>query len=253
MVFELSAVTVFVLSLARTSAWVASSPLFGANGIAAVGRLALAIALALVAVPIGLHGPVPPTDLFVFATVMFGQIALGLMMGWITGLALAIFQSAGAILDVTSGFSVSSLLDPATGAQTAVISRVFTLAFMAIFFATNAHLAVVGGFMGTFEASPVTRLPLFDSDSVAMAAVSLSDLMLAGLEIAAPLLGALLLAEVALAITARFVPQANIFMVGMPLKLGIALALLGSTLATFPVYSERVIDHIVSLVVAVGA
>lgn len=253
MVFELSAVTVFVLSLARTSAWVASSPLFSANGIAGVGRLALAIGLAMASIPIGLAGPPPPTGLYLFVAVALGQVALGLMLGWITGLALAIFQSAGAIVDLTSGLSVSSLLDPSTGAQTAVVGRIFGLAFVALFFATNAHLAVVSGFIGTFEASPATTVPFFDSDSVVMAAVSLSDLMLAALEIAAPLLGALLLAEVALALTARFVPQANVFMIGLPLKMGIAMGLMGTTLVSFPVYAERVVDRVVQLMNGVAA
>ena len=64
-----------------------------------------------------------PTDLFDFLLVPLGQVALGLLLGWVTGLALAIFQSAGAVIDLTSGFSVSALLDPATGAQTAVMAR----------------------------------------------------------------------------------------------------------------------------------
>jgi flagellar biosynthesis protein FliR len=252
-VFELSAVSVFVLSLARTSAWVGSSPLFSTRGIASVGRLALAIGLALVAVPIGIGGPAPPTDLYLFIAVLLGQIALGLLLGWITGLALAIFESAGAFLDLTSGFSMSSLLDPSTGNQNAVIGRIFSLAFVALFFVTDAHLAVVGGFVRSFEASPATVLPLLGSDSVAMAAISLSDMMLVALEIAAPLLGALLLAEVALALMARFVPQANVFMIGLPLKMGLAIGLLGTTLVTFPVYAERIVDRIVQLMDGVSA
>jgi hypothetical protein len=79
---------------------------------------------------------------------------------------------------------------------------------------------VVGGFVRSFEAVPVTQLPIFEADSVAMAATAMADLLLAALEIAAPTLGALLLAEVALAFAARFAPQANIFMIGLPLKLG---------------------------------
>lgn len=254
MEFDATLVTIFSLSLARTSAWVAVSPLFAANGIAAVGRLALAIALALTATPIAAaSGPPPPDNLYVFVAVLLGQVALGLVLGWITSLALAIFQSAGAMIDLTSGFSVGALLDPVTGSQTAVMGRLFSMVFVALFFATNAHLVVIGGFVRTFVASPPTVMPLFDSDSVAMAAGSLSDLMLASLEIAAPVLGALLLAEVALALAARFVPQANVFMIGLPLKMGIALAVVGSTLIFMPVYTERIVERTTELMLGVSS
>ena len=93
MTFDTTAVTVFVLALARTSAWVVASPLFSANGIAGVGRLAFALAMALAATPVALAGPPPPEGVAEFAAVVGGNIALGLVLGWITGLALAIFRA----------------------------------------------------------------------------------------------------------------------------------------------------------------
>lgn len=252
MVFETAVVTSFVLALARTSAWVVATPLFSANGIAGVGRLAFALAMALAATPIAMAGPPPPDGLAAFATVLAGQLALGLVLGWITGLALAIFQGAGSIIDLASGFSIGQLLDPATGTQNSTIGRLFGIAFLALFFTTNAHLVVVGGFARSFYAAPVTEFPILGSDSVAMAARSMSDLLLAALEIAAPVLGALLLAEVALALAARFVPQANIFVIGLPLKMGITLSVVGSTLIFMPAYTERIVDRVAELMLGVA-
>lgn len=253
MELDTTAVTVFVLALARTSAWVAASPLFSANGIAGVGRLAFAISLAVAAVPMGMAAAPPPEGIGAFVGVLAGNVVLGLALGWITGLALAIFQSAGSMVDLTSGFSVAALLDPSTGTQNAIVSRLFSMAFIAIFFATNAHIVVAGGFLRTFEASPSSEVPFLASGSVEMAARSMSDLMLAALEIAAPLLGALLLAELTLALAARFVPQANIFLIGLPLKVGIVVALTGSTLIFFPVYAERIVDRVAELMLGMSA
>jgi flagellar biosynthetic protein FliR len=247
MILDTGEVMLFVLALARTSAWVAASPLFSTSGLASVGRLAFAISLALFAVPVSAAAPAPPGDIFAFLLVAIGQVALGILLGWVTGLALAIFQSAGAVIDLTSGFSAAAILDPATGAQTAVMARVFGLAFTALFFATNAHLVVVGGFVRSFRAVPVTQIPVLEASSVAMAAQALSDLLLAALEIAAPTLGALLLAEVALAFAARFAPAANIFLIGLPLKLGIAMVVGGASLVFLPTYADTVVDRVVQL------
>jgi flagellar biosynthesis protein FliR len=247
MILDTTDVMLFVLALARTSAWVAASPLFSTSGLAGVGRLAFAISLAMFAVPISASSPPAPSGLLDFIIVAVGQVALGVLLGWVTGLALAIFQSAGAMIDLTSGFSVATILDPANGAQTAVIARLFGLAFTALFFATGAHLVVVGGFVRSFLAVPVTTLPLLGTDSVAMASMALADLLLAALEIAAPTVGALLLAEVALAFAARFAPQANIFMIGLPLKLGIALVVSGASLVFLPTYAQTVVERVVEL------
>ncbi len=252
MTFDTAAVTVFVLALARTAAWVTASPLFSMGGIAGVGRLAFAIAMALAATPIALAGPPPPESVGGFVAVVGGNVALGLLLGWLTGLALAIFQSAGSIVDLTSGFSVGTLLDPATNTPSAVVSRLFSMAFVAIFFVSDAHQVMAGAYLRTFEASSPTQVPVFGADTTAMAARSMSELLLAALEIAAPLLGALLLAEVALALAARFVPQANIFLIGLPLKIAITLGLMGSTLLFFPVYAERIVDTISRMLLGVA-
>lgn len=247
MILDTTDVMLFVLALARTSAWVTASPLFSTSGLAGVGRLAFAIALAMFAVPVSADVPPAPPGLLDFIIVAVGQVALGVLLGWVTGLALAIFQSAGSMIDLTSGFSVSTILDPANGAQTSIMARLFGLAFTALFFATGAHLMVVGGFVRSFQAVPVTTLPLLGTESVAMASTALADLLLAALEIAAPTVGALLLAEVALAFAARFAPQANIFMIGLPLKLGIALVVGGASLVFLPTYAQTVVERIVDL------
>jgi flagellar biosynthesis protein FliR len=141
MILDTTDVMLFVLALARTSAWVAASPLFSTQGLAGVGRLAFAIALALFAVPISAGAPAAPSELFDFLLVALGQVALGLLLGWVTGLALAIFQSAGCGDRPDVGFL--GVGDPRSGdrcAQSAVMARVFGLAFTALFFATGAHL-----------------------------------------------------------------------------------------------------------------
>lgn len=240
--FDLQTVLVFILALARTTAWVAAAPVFSSTGMAAVGRLALGIALAMFIAPQAVAAGPPPDDVVAFFMVAASQVAIGVILGWTTGLALAAFQSAGSLVDLTGGFAISSLFDPTTGTQQGVMSRLFGLLFLALFFATNAHLVVVGGFVRSFDAIPPNELPMFSIDSVALAGQAVADLMLAALEIAAPTIGALFLTEVALGIAARFAPQANVFMIGLPLKVMLTLVLLGTTLVFVPGYAETIID-----------
>ena len=80
----------------------------------------------------------------------------------------------------------------------------------------------------------------------------LMTLILGALEIGAPLVGALLLAEVTLALGARFAPQANIFMVSLPFKAFVVFALMGNVLIYLPLYAERISERAVELVGAIG-
>jgi flagellar biosynthetic protein FliR len=239
---ETTAVTIFVLALARTSAWVAASPLFGAFAIPGMARLALALALALFTAAT-VPAAAVPTDLGTFVAILVGQLALGLILGWVSGLALAVFQGAGTLIDLSSGFAADAVLDPRTGTQNALMARMFGLVFLALFFATNAHLSVVGGFVRSFAAVPPGSMPLLDAGSVGAAAGAVSALLISSLEIAAPTVGALLLTEVALAMASRFAPQANVFMIGMSLKVLVTLAAVGFALVYLPGQVATVVDE----------
>lgn len=234
MTVDLTLAAGFVLILARTSAWVMAAPVFSARGLSSVGRLALAIALSIFLAPLAASGLHVPTDIGPFAGLILGQVVVGLVLGWATGLLLHAFEAAGTAIDTASGLSMGSILDPVTGTPSAVFARLTNMVFLALLFATNAHHSLIQGFVRSFDAVPVDRFPALGGDGALAAASAVTGILLAALEIGAPVLGALFLTEVALALMSRFVPQANVFVVGMPVKVGVALLAVGSALVFFP-------------------
>src|SRR5581483_7910855 len=104
---DLAVVAAFVLVLARTSAWVVAAPVFSARGLSSIGRLALSLFLA----PLVVSGHTLPTDVAPFAGLVLGQVLVGLLLGWATGLLLHAFEAAGTAIDTASGLSIGSLLD----------------------------------------------------------------------------------------------------------------------------------------------
>lgn len=234
MTIDLTLAAAFVLILARTSAWVMAAPVFSARGLSSVGRLALAIALSVFLAPVAASATQVPSDIGPFAGLILGQVLVGLVLGWATGLLLHAFEAAGTAIDVSSGLSMASILDPVAGTPSAMFARLTNMVFMALLFATSAHHSLIQGFVRSFDAVPVDRFPALGGDGVLAAASAVTGILLAALEIGAPVLGALFLTEVALAIVSRFVPQANVFIVGMPVKVLVALLAIGSALVFFP-------------------
>lgn len=242
MTLDATLVAAFVLVLARTSAWVIAAPIFSAKGLSSIGRLAMAISLSVFLAPLVVSGRTLPTEIGPFAGLVFGQVLVGLILGWATGLLLHAFEAAGTAIDTASGLSVGSILDPVTGTPTAVFARLTNIVFLALLFATNAHHALIEGFAGSFQAVPIDRFPVLGETGALAAGHAVTGILLAALEIGAPVLGALFLTEVALALTSRFVPQANVFAVGLPAKVLVALLAFGSALVFFPTRLTGLLD-----------
>jgi flagellar biosynthetic protein FliR len=232
----------FVLILARTSAWVMAAPVFSARGLSSVGRLALALALSIFLAPLAANGAALPVDIGPFAGLILGQVLVGLLLGWATGLLLHAFEAAGTAIDTASGLSMGAILDPVSGTPSAVFARLSNMVFLALLFVTNGHHALIDGFVRSFDAVPVDRFPVFGSDGALAAGHAVTGILLAALEIGAPVLGALFLTEVALALMSRFVPQANVFAVGLPVKVLVALLAVGGALVFFPARLTGLLD-----------
>ena len=226
-------VTAFLLVLARTSTWSIASPLLSMRTLPGFTRLTLALPLAIFLVGPVSAGPVPST----FPTVVRAlavQIGVGFALGYLTGVLLTAVEGAGHLADLQSGFAFGALVDPITGNNGSVFSRLASFVTVAVLFASGAAEQLVGGFARTFTALPVGRIPHLNHDGGAAVAQLLAQTVTATVEIAAPLMGAIFLTDVALGLFGRIVPQANVLMVGMSVKALVAMAGVGTMLLLLP-------------------
>lgn len=240
-----------ILALARTSAWVLSAPVLSTRGLPSVGRLAVALSLSVFLAPTVAAGVTVPAEPVAFGALVVTQVLIGLLLGWVTGLVLAAFEVAGAAIDLTSGLAIASLIDPMTGNQAAVMSRYVNVVFVGLLFSSGGHRPLIAGFVRSFGAVPA-GIPDLDGGVASLVARAAGGLVLAAVEIAAPVLGALLLTEVALGLAARFAPHANVFMVGLPLKMLVTLAATGAMLVWLPSHLERLVSQAVDLGALLG-
>ncbi|MGB8651708.1 MAG: flagellar biosynthetic protein FliR [Mycobacteriales bacterium] len=236
----------FLLVLARTGAWVVTAPVLSAKGMSSVGRLAAAVALAVFVTPM-IPATQVPTQLPSYVSAVLGQVVVGLALGFLTNLLFAAFEVAGTLADLSGGFSYASIVDPLSGQPAAAFSRLFTVCFSAIFFASDAYQTVVGGFVRSFKGIPLDHLPVLSAGVATTLGHAVTQVLLSAVEVAAPLLGVLFLTDVALSFAARFVPQANALALAMPVKTLVALSAGGATLALLPAHAARLLDPALNL------
>ena len=222
-------VTAFFLVLARVTPLFILAPLFSSNmipkqvkGIAAVG---LSIGLAGVAS----HGQKIPTDALSVTTLMVEQVLVGMLLSFTVAALMAAVQTAGGLADAVSGFSFGATVDPINGNQGGTFSELYGLVGVMLFMAIGGDAWVLHGIARTFDLVPLTAAPHL-GPMVHAAEASVSSLFVSSIEVAAPVILALLITDVAFGMVSKVVPQMNAFSVAFPLKVGVAITVVAASL-----------------------
>jgi flagellar biosynthetic protein FliR len=232
----------YLMALARATAWIVVSPPFNTRLVPARAKAGLAAAIALAVGP-RLEAQAVDLDAASLLGGAVTQVAVGAVLGFVGVVLFAAIQAAGGLLDLFGGFAMAQVLDPQSNVQTSLFGRFYNLLAVTLLFAIGGHLLLVRGFLRSFDAVPTAGLR-----SAAVAHVLTADvgvLLVAALEIAAPLLAALFLADVALGLLSRAAPEMHVFVLGLPLKILLTLGLTGLALPLLPGATTSLVERTV--------
>jgi flagellar biosynthetic protein FliR len=222
----------FILVLARVSPLFILAPLFSSKMIPARARGIIAVGLTLGIYPIAIHagdGQQIPMDVFGLGGLILKEILVGMAFAFSLAALFAAIQVAGSILDTLIGFSFGALVDPITGTNGGVLNQLYALIGVMIFVVINGDAWVIQGLARSYEAIPLTDAPSIGS-LVEGVQVAFTGIFSAAIEVAAPVMLAVLLTDVAFGLVSRVMPQLNVFAVGFPAKVTVGLVLVGASL-----------------------
>lgn len=213
----------FLYVFARLSAAIVAAPFFGARGVPPQVKIGLALLLSLVVLPLQ-HAPTSTTapNLLVFATVLGSEVLVGLALGVGVMLVISALEMGAALVGVQIGYSIGSVIDPLTGAQSGAIEQFYRLVATLVFFVVNGHHLVISSLVLSFQVVPPgsADLTLIAGER---SIPFFASLFVIALRVALPVIVALLLADLVLGMLGRAVPQLNVLVVGMPVKIGAGL------------------------------
>ncbi|HLI58318.1 MAG TPA: flagellar biosynthetic protein FliR [Solirubrobacteraceae bacterium] len=219
----------FFLVLARITPLFVVAPLFSSTLLPAQVKTIIAVALSLGLTPIATHGQTLPSDPLVVALLFVTNTLTGLGFALAVSAVIAAVNSAGAILDVIAGFSYGQLINPMDGTQGGTLTNLYSIVGLALFVAIGGDAWMLRGIEHTFVLVPLTGAPHISSLAAGVD-LAAGTIFVSALELAAPALVALLVTDVAFGLVSRVVPQLNIFSVGFPLKIGVALLVVAASL-----------------------
>lgn len=230
----------FMLVFLRLNGLFVSAPFFGGRNILTRVRVALSFLLTILVVPTLIKSnsfPNIPIDLFYFLLVPI-EFLLGVTIGYVANLFFSIVQMAGQILDMQVGFGMVQLMDPTSGQATALMGGFLNVLLIIIFLVTDMHHLLLGAIVESFN-SVVVGQAMFD---IAMPKVILDvigSLFATAIKFALPVTIAILLADIAMGMLSKTMPQMNIFVVGIPLKIIIGVFMFSVIIPTY-VYALKV-------------
>lgn len=232
----------FVLVFARMLGLFTSSPIWSNPFIPVQLRIALAMGLALLVMPLVL-GSSLPSNLIELTPLVVKEVLVGIMIGFIATLIFAAIHLAGELLDIDMGLSMMNVLDPMSGTQVPLVGNFKYLLALLVFLAINGHHTLIIGIVRSYEVVPLGGMVLGPEVSEAIMDI-MSGVFASALKIAMPVLGALFLTTVALGVINRAMPQMNVFVIGMPAKLGIGVLMLAAGLPMYVGFLEVLFDSL---------
>ena len=152
-----------------------------------------------------------------------------MLLSFTVAALMAAVQTAGGLADAVSGFSFGATVDPINGNQGGTFSELYGLVGVMLFMAIGGDAWVLHGIARTFDLVPLTAAPHL-GPMVHAAEASVSSLFVSSIEVAAPVILALLITDVAFGMVSKVVPQMNVFSVAFPLKVGVAIAVVAASL-----------------------
>lgn len=224
-------ITTFLLVFTRIFGFFAIAPFFGRREFPFQARAGLAALVTSIIYPV-VNKIAFEGSLWEMVALFVKEAAVGFLMGFVVFLMFSTVYILGEIVDFGMGFGIVSVLDPQINTQVPILGNFFYILTILIFLNINGHHVMLGMLIRSFEVLPPGE-PVLTQNLLYGILESFYAMFEAGVKMSLPLISATFLADFALGIMARAVPQMNVFIVGLPFKIVIGVFFLIIILPAF--------------------
>jgi flagellar biosynthetic protein FliR len=243
--FEIAWVIAVLLVSIRFGMVFVLTPLFTAAQVPVQFRVLFTLAMsALIVAGVGVTAAKVPISTLGLIQAALSEAVIGGVMAFGVLAAFAAFLLGGRIIDIQMGFGVASLIDPATRSQVSLLGTFLNLTAVVAFFAVDGHHMIIRGLVFSLQHIP----PGTSLGEINMGAIvaHFGAMFIFGVMIVAPALFSILLLDVGLAVVARTMPQLNIFIISLPLKIFVGLAITAISLPYTGSVMSKIFESIFS-------
>jgi flagellar biosynthesis protein FliR len=232
----------FILVFVRMTALFVVAPMFGRRNIPTYFKIGFSFLLALILIN---TTQLPTVDfydsIYKYAALIIMEFIVGITIGYISYLVFTAIYMAGQLIDMQVGFGMVNVIDPISNIQIPVTSNLYYMICMLIFMASNGHHLLIEALFNSYKTIPLGGA-VFNTSLLNDLIRVFGSLFVIGFKISAPVVTAILVTDIALGVLSKTVPQLNVFVVGMPLKIALGLGVVLLTMGLFGSIVETLIN-----------
>ncbi len=228
----LSAMT---LALVRVSGMVAFAPFFSSTALPIRVKAVFVGAVAFLLAP--LVATLPGARVTIGFSALLGELAVGLVYGLTLTLLNEMLLFAGQIAGLQFSFSLVNLMDPASTIETPLMGELFQLMGTLVVIGGGLDRIMLASMVRSFRVAPLGSYALAPTTALAIVRAA-GGIFLAAVELAAPVLAATMLVEIAVSLMGKLSPQLPVMNLTVPLKTLTGFLILTGSLALWPRFME---------------
>lgn len=223
----------FALVLVRISAFFVAFPIVEGTSTPPMVKLLLSLTMTMVMYPLvnakGLNPEILSGSIF---TLVIKEAFMGLFVGFIARFFFHVLSVCGELVTLSLGLSSDQLFNPHMDRSVTGMEQFYLLLGGLFFLAFDGHHIFIQGLAESFNAIPLAKTSI---NIVAMRDLTMvgQDILILGIKLAAPVLGAIFLANMAMGIIGRAVPQINVLVTSWPVNIMVGFAII---FVTIPLY-----------------
>ncbi len=246
---------IFLLVFVRMTGLFVVAPIFGRRNVPTYFKIGFSFFSALILINTTAIQNVQYNDnLLSYVLLVAKEFLVGLSMGFIAYIAYNAIYIAGEVVDMQVGFGIVNVMDPMSNIQVPITANVYFIVSMLVFLSIDGHHMLIKALFDSFTTLPLGTAE-FNAGITDNYIGLFGSVFSTGFKIAAPIVATILIADIVMGTISRMVPQMNIFVIGMPLKIIVGLLVLVITIpmfvdvmvSVFKLMNTSVVDYVKEL------
>ncbi|MGL4655907.1 MAG: fused FliR family export protein/FlhB family type III secretion system protein [Sarcina sp.] len=236
---DVSIIIALIFILVRISAFIMVTPIFFPPSVPKPVKAGFSIIIALF-LSINVKSPPVtnfPSDLAMVLAI-FNEAFSGIILGLSVGLWFYFIKMAGSLLDMQMGLGMVSMFDPNTKSQSTMLANISHWVAILIFFIVDGHHMLLRMFNKSVEIIPLGQ-NILSQNTMGVMIEAFANYFVLGLRIAIPLVLFIIIADIVMGLVSRSVPQLNVMILGMPIKIMVGLA---SFIISLPIIIKLIVS-----------
>lgn len=207
----------FILIFARISSFMITAPGFSLKQAPIVLKIGLSFFTSVIVYSM-ISEKIVVGNMLILIILIIKEILVGIALGYVVQLIFSSVEMAGQFIDFQVGFSMGSVYDPSVGIQASNYGRLYYWIALILFFISDIHHLVLQNLIKSFEMVPITQATLNGTTVEGMVLLFVKMFEISFM-LAAPVVLVAFVTDCVLGIVSRSVPQINVLMLGMPMKI----------------------------------